>query len=91
MQHSSAIEKALKPIDKAENIGEVRRHFKTLSDQFIMLAITFGPFDKELYIQHCPMANDNKGADWISSEKEIQNPYFGESMIGCGEITKEIK
>lgn len=91
MQHSSAIEKALKQVNKAENIGEVRRQFKTLSDQFVMLAITFGPFDKDLFIQHCPMANDNKGADWISSEKAIQNPYFGESMIGCGEITKEIK
>ena len=91
MQHSSAIEKALKTINKAENIGEVKRQFKTLSDQFVMLAITFGPFDKDLFIQHCPMANDNKGADWISSEKTIQNPYFGESMIGCGEITKEIK
>ncbi len=91
MQHSGEIEKALQPIDKAKNIGEVRKHFKTLSDQFIMLAITFGPFDNELYIQHCPMANDNKGADWISREKKILNPYFGESMIGCGEVTKEIK
>lgn len=91
MQHSSAMGKALKPVPQAENIGEVRRYFKTLSDQFVMLAVTFGPFEMGLYIQHCPMANVNKGADWISSEKEIQNPYFGESMIGCGEITNEIK
>ena len=90
MQHSSAIEKALKPIDKAENIGEVRRHFKTLSDQFVMLAITFGPFDQTLYIQHCPMANSNKGADWISSEKEIQNPYFGASMLKCGSVKETL-
>lgn len=91
MQHSNAIEKVLQPIDKAKNIGEVRKYFQTLSDQFIMLAITFGSFEEELYIQHCPMANDNKGADWISNNKTIKNPYFGASMIGCGEVTKEIK
>lgn len=91
MQHSTKIEKALKLVSKAENIGVVRTHFKTLSDQFIMLAVTFGPFDEALYIQHCPMVNDNKGADWISNDKQIKNPYFGASMIGCGSITKEIR
>jgi len=91
MQHSEEAMRALTSIGNASNIGGARQGFKHLSDQFIMLAITFGPFDKELYIVHCPMANDNKGADWISSYKQIQNPYFGESMISCGEITKEIK
>ncbi|MCB0397348.1 MAG: efflux RND transporter periplasmic adaptor subunit [Flavobacteriales bacterium] len=91
MQHSEAAETLLKSINNASDIGEARQHFKKLSDQLIMLAITFGPFEKELYIQHCPMANNNKGADWISGEKQIQNPYFGESMIGCGKITKQIK
>jgi membrane fusion protein, copper/silver efflux system len=38
--------------------------------------------------QHCPMADNDKGADWLSSEKEIMNPYFGESMLRCGEVTK---
>jgi len=37
------------------------------------------------------MANNDKGADWLSSEKEIKNPYFGKSILKCGEITKEIK
>lgn len=91
MQHSSAMGKALKLMNKAENIGDVRKHFKTLSDQIIMLAITFGPFDQDIFVQHCPMADDNKGADWISGEKTIKNPYFGKSMLGCGEVTKEIK
>ncbi len=91
MQHSSTIEKALKQVIKAENIGEVRKHFKTLSGQFVMLAITFGPFDKSLFIQRCPMANDNSGADWISDDSLIQNPYFGQSMLGCGDIIQTIK
>jgi hypothetical protein len=35
------------------------------------------------------MAFDNKGADWLSDVSEVVNPYFGESMPGCGEV-KEI-
>jgi Cu(I)/Ag(I) efflux system membrane fusion protein len=35
------------------------------------------------------MADSNKGADWLSLEKEISNPYFGKSMINCGEVTGE--
>ena len=91
MQHSNEMEKALKQINKAENISEVRKTFKPLSDQFVMLAVTFGPFDNTFYVEHCPMADDNKGADWISKEKKIQNPYFGESMMSCGKVTNEIK
>jgi Cu(I)/Ag(I) efflux system membrane fusion protein len=49
------------------------------------------PLDKPVYVQHCPMADNNKGADWLSLEKEIRNPYFGSSMLTCGEVTKEFK
>jgi len=37
------------------------------------------------------MADDNKGADWLSLEKEIRNPYFGSGMLTCGEVTTIIK
>jgi len=91
MQHSSEAEKALKSINTANNIGEARKGFKNLSDQFVMLAKSFGPFDMALYVQHCPMANSNKGADWLSSKTEIKNPYFGEYMLTCGEVKQKIK
>ncbi|PKP34687.1 MAG: hypothetical protein CVT98_10650 [Bacteroidetes bacterium HGW-Bacteroidetes-15] len=57
----------------------------------IELTNTFNPLGETIYVQHCPMADNNKGADWLSSEKEIKNPYFGSSMLKCGEVTKEIK
>jgi Cu(I)/Ag(I) efflux system membrane fusion protein len=37
------------------------------------------------------MAGSNIGADWLSLDIEIQNTYFGESMLSCGENTKTIK
>jgi len=31
------------------------------------------------------MKNTN-GASWLSLERKIKNPYFGEAMLKCGEI-----
>ena len=91
MKHSQHIDEALKRVNATEGIGELRVVFKDVSDHMIMLLITFGAIEQPLYIEHCPMANDNKGADWISSEKEIENPYFGEAMLKCGEVKQVIK
>jgi Cu(I)/Ag(I) efflux system membrane fusion protein len=57
----------------------------------IAVAEAFRPGKSMIYIQHCPMADSNKGADWLSKEKEIRNPYFGASMLKCGEVTKTIE
>jgi Cu(I)/Ag(I) efflux system membrane fusion protein len=32
------------------------------------------------------MAFDNQGADWLQWGEQINNPYFGASMLRCGEI-----
>ena len=40
---------------------------------------------------HCPMANNGKGADWLSKENEVKNPYYGSMMLGCGKVTETIK
>ena len=44
-----------------------------------------------LYKQYCPMAFNNRGAYWISSSKDILNPYFGDKMLKCGRVDAEIK
>ena len=43
-----------------------------------------------IHIQHCPMAMAGKGADWISESTTILNPYYGNAMLACGEVTKTI-
>jgi Cu(I)/Ag(I) efflux system membrane fusion protein len=40
---------------------------------------------------HCPMAADNRGADWLQSNEELRNPYFGSAMLTCGEIVERLK
>ena len=57
-----------------------------LSEQLTATLTRFGVPGKTLYKAWCPMAFDNRGATWIQDKEEIRNPYFGEMMLGCGEI-----
>ena len=77
-------------IKSTSSIEEQRKHFINLSSNLILAVQMFGVNEK-VYSQFCPMANNDKGAYWLSSEKEIKNPYFGASMLACGDIVKEIE
>lgn len=70
------------------DIAHQREHFVMLSKDMNDLIQLFGTSQK-LYLDFCPMADDNKGAVWISETKEIKNPYFGKEMATCGSIKKE--
>lgn len=91
MDYQSSLSKSLEHVKHFSDIEQLRKAFQSVSSKMIEMTITFTPFDKTIYVQHCPMADNNKGADWLSSEKQIKNPYFGSSMLSCGEVTKEIK
>ena len=67
-----------------------REHFIALSKNMYELFKAFKA-DAPVYYQHCPMANDGKGADWLSMEEKISNPYMGKSMLTCGKTTETIK
>ena len=71
------------------DMAHQREHFELMSiDMVDMLAITGSP--ERLYQQFCPMYNNKKGAIWLSTSEEIRNPYFGQNMLSCGEVQKEI-
>ena len=82
---------SLAQLQKSKNIEEIRKPFIELSKQVIALAKDTNPLAQPLYIQHCPMADGNKGADWLSLEKEIKNPFFGMPMLTCGELKQKIE
>lgn len=44
-----------------------------------------------VYYQFCPMANDGKGANWLSKDSEIKNPYYGSMMMSCGKTVETVK
>ncbi|MDN3677672.1 DUF3347 domain-containing protein [Flavobacterium paronense] len=80
--------------EHAEHIGangdkleHQREHFVLLSKDINDLIKMFGS-NRKLYQDYCPMANDGKGAIWISEVKEIKNPYQGNKMLTCGTVKK---
>ena len=77
-------------IISASGIEAQRTEFSNLSNQFITLAKKSGVQSGELYVDYCPMALNDKGAYWLSANKEIKNPYFGDKMLTCGEVKETI-
>ena len=75
----------------AGKIEHQREHFVMLSKDVADLIKTFGNGGQTLYKDYCPMANDGKGATWISELKEIKNPYQGSKMLTCGSVKETIK
>jgi hypothetical protein len=74
----------------ADDIEHQREHFVMMSEDVYDLVKAFGG-GQTLYHDHCPMANDNKGAMWLSETKEIKNPYFGGKMNKCVKVPEVIK
>ena len=72
-------------------IAHQREHFIMLSKDMTDLIKVFGNGGQTLYKDFCPMANDGKGATWISETKDIKNPYLGKSMPTCGSIKETIQ
>lgn len=88
---SAAITKTAKEIvENEENIEAQRKAFFKLSEymeELVSENIKAGT----LYKQYCPMAFEGEGGFWLSEDKEIMNPYFGDKMLHCGSIKETIK
>ena len=80
----------VKNIADTKDISVQRARFITLSKNIFDL-IKVSKQNTPTYLQHCPMANDGKGADWLSKENVIKNPYYGAQMLSCGKIVQTIK
>jgi hypothetical protein len=75
----------------AADIDAQRTIYSSLSNEFITLVKKSGLSSGELYVDFCPMALNDKGGYWLSAAKDIKNPYFGESMLTCGEVKETIQ
>lgn len=91
MQILVPLQKAAQTIAQSTDVEVQRASFSTLSDNYYAAIQQFGVSGLGAYYQFCPMAFDDKGAHWISKEKQISNPYFGDKMLRCGFIKEELK
>lgn len=83
------IDKELLEINSTKDLEKQRVAFDNLTGTLYQSLKTFGVSEAEIYYQYCPMAFSNQGGYWLSKQKEIENPFFGEKMLSCGE-TKEV-
>lgn len=91
MELQKSLKENLEGIVQMKGIEMKRKHFSIVSDNLYKAIEKFGnPGSQLLYYQYCPMAFDDQGAYWISDEKQIRNPYFGDMMLKCGEVKKVI-
>ena len=70
-------------IAAGKNVKKQREIFSNLSNNMLAVAKAVKLSDQPVYQQYCPM----KKASWLSSEQAIRNPYYGNEMLGCGEVT----
>lgn len=77
-------------ISETKDIEHQRSHFITLSEKMHQLA-KVSKQDTPTYYQNCPMANGGKGANWLSKEKAVKNPYYGNKMLSCGKTVETIE
>ncbi len=67
-----------------------REYFMTLSQNMYAL-IKVSKTETPTYYQFCPMANNGRGANWLSKEKAIKNPYYGAQMLSCGSVQETME
>ncbi len=77
-------------MNETKDISHQRDHFMSLSKNMYELVKVAKPAES-VYYQFCPMANDGKGANWLSKESGIKNPYYGSQMLTCGKTVETIK
>ena len=89
MSNMKEINTSATKISTSQDIASQRQHFAALSLKVYAL-VKASPLDKPIYYQNCPMYNEGKGANWLSLEQNIKNPYYGSKMMTCGSVKEKI-
>ncbi len=76
-------------IAASKNVAQQKEAFALLSKNMYELAKA-SKQEIPVYYQHCPMYNNGKGANWLSKEEAIKNPYYGSKMLTCGSVQEII-
>lgn len=77
-------------LSETDDIEKQRIAFSSISNATYDLAKATEVMQGKLYKQFCPMAFEDKGGFWLSGEKQVMNPYFGDKMLHCGKVMEEL-
>ena len=80
------IAKAADVLAHATDLGAARTAFSQLSDAVIAFSeSTKAEAGEGVHAMYCPMANKQ----WMQKGEKVSNPYYGKSMLTCGEKKKK--
>lgn len=90
MGHASSLDQTLHALMEAEDLDTMRRpHFDELSQAFVKaVEANAAAFEGVVVRMNCPMVYPDRGGDWLQGNSDLKNPYFGASMLTCGEIVR---
>lgn len=74
-----------KYISESQDASKQRENLEGLSNNVLALVKVFGNTE-DTFVQYCPMAKKS----WLSNNKAIKNPYYGNKMLTCGKVTETI-
>jgi hypothetical protein len=89
--NAGSISAELTGLQGEKTIDQKREAFGMVSDMMYDLVRATGLRGKTIYRQYCPMALNDKGGYWMSKTNKKQNPYFGNEMLGCVEVTDSLR
>ena len=90
MKVMADLKKDAQHISETKDAKHQREYFNTLSKNIYAL-LKVCKQETPVYYQFCPMANNGKGANWLSKESAVKNPYYGSMMLTCGKTVETIK
>jgi len=85
------LRKSAEIVRNSGDIEAARKGFALLSEALAGAVETFaGVLRRNVFLLRCPMAFDDRGANWLQDHKDVENPYFGDAMYRCGEVVKPL-
>lgn len=84
------IQASFQAVAGAEGIEPARAEFQKLTKITDESVRRFGTAHLPVYEHFCPMAFDDAGGTWLQPDENPLNPYFGSSMLRCGEVRDQL-
>jgi len=79
----AAVAQQADALARAKDLAAAREAFKPLSRSLVGYVTTY-KLTGQFVVVHCSMA---KGS-WLQADRSVANPYYGASMLTCGEIVQ---
>lgn len=80
-----------KGIAEDSDIEKARKKFSNISVLMIDIIDATNSYADGLYVMKCPMATVGDSAVWLSKTKKVLNPYYGDEMLNCGFVKRELR